>query len=322
MTVKERLKVANVQFEMAENDKAVNLATMNKFIDLAHAQGADVVAFPEMCTLGYHFLTQSSKETILDIAEAVDGPIFEQMHARAKETGMAILYGILEKGDDVAYNTHVVVSPEGLVHSYRKVHAFENTYIAQGDKLSCFDLFGWRCGILICYDNNLPENTRVLALEGAEIIFAPHQTGGFDIEKAGMGRIPLDLWKNRYENPQAMRQAITGPKGYQWLTKWLPCRSYDNNVFYVFSNGVGIDGPEVRVGCNMIIDPEGIILAETTEAEDDMCIAVLPKSARINTLAGSHVMARRPSLYAKITEPIEEIDTRDVRNMVSGENII
>ena len=144
MATKEKLKIVNVQFEMAENDKAANLAKMNHFIDEARKQEADVVAFPEMCTLGYHFLTQSSKETILDVAERVDGPIFEQMHALDKETGMAILYGILEKGDDVAYNTHVVVSPEGLVHSYRKVHAFENTYIAQGDKLSCFDLFGWR----------------------------------------------------------------------------------------------------------------------------------------------------------------------------------
>ncbi len=325
MSNKDKLKIANVQFEMAENDKAANLAKMNYFIDEARKQEVDVIAFPEMCTLGYHFLTQAPKEVILDIAEPVDGPIFEQMHQRAKETGMAILYGILESGDngeEIAYNTYVVVGPEGLIHSYRKVHAFENTYIAQGDKLETFEMFGWTCGILICYDNNLPENTRVLALEGADIVFAPHQTGGFDIEKAGMGRIPLELWEKRYDNPQAMRQAIMGPKGYQWITKWLPCRSYDNNVFYVFSNGVGIDGPEVRVGCNMIIDPEGIILAETTEAEDDMVIAVLPKSARQGTLAGSHVMARRPSLYAKITEPIEEIDTRNVRNMVSGENIV
>ncbi len=322
MTSKEALKIASVQFEMAENDKAANLEKMYHHIDEAHRKGVDVVAFPEMCTLGYHFLTQSSRDTILAIAEPVDGPLFEAVHKKAKETGMYILYGILESGDDVAYNTYVVVGPEGFIHSYRKVHAFENTYIAQGDSLTTFELCGWRCGILICYDNNLPENARVLALEGAEIIFAPHQTGGFDIEKAGMGRIPLDLWHNRHKNPQAMRQAILGPKGYQWITKWLPCRSYDNNLFYVFSNGVGIDGPEVRVGCNMIVDPEGVILAETTEAEDGMAVAVLPRSARKNTLAGSHVMARRPSLYAKITEPIEEIDTRNVRNLVSNENII
>ena len=322
MSVKESLKVANVQFEMAENDKAANLEKMYRFIDEAHKQDADLIVFPEMCTLGYHFLTQAPKETILDIAEPVEGELFQALHKKAQETGLVILYGMLELGDDIAYNTYVVIGPEGLIHSYRKVHAFENTYIAQGDCLETFEVHGWTCGILICYDNNLPENTRVLALKGAEIVFAPHQTGGFDIEKAGMGRISLDLWNKRFENPQAMRQAIMGPKGYQWITKWLPCRSYDNNLFYVFSNGVGIDGPEVRVGCNMIIDPEGIILSETTEAADDMIVAVLPKAARNGTLAGSHVMARRPSLYESIVEPVEEIDTRAVRNMVSGENII
>jgi predicted amidohydrolase len=281
-----------------------------------------ISVFPEMCTLGYHFLTQSSKEEILDIAEPIDGPIFQALHKKAQEANIVILYGMLELGEDVAYNTYVVVGPEGLIHSYRKVHAFENTYIAQGDKLTTFEMYGWTCGILICYDNNLPENARVLALQGADMIFAPHQTGGFDIEKAGMGRIPLSLWEQREQNPQAMRQAILGPKGYQWITKWLPCRAYDNNLYYVFSNGVGIDGPEVRVGCNMIIDPEGIILSETTEAADDMIVAVLPKSGRQHTLAGSHVMARRPSLYSEITNPIEEIDTRNVRNLVSGETII
>lgn len=322
MECKQALKIANVQFEMVENDKQANLNKMFAFIEEAQKQDADVIAFPEMCTLGYHFLTQATKDTLLEIAEPVNGPLFQALHEKARETGLVILYGMLELGDEVAYNTYVVLGPDGLIHSYRKVHAFENTYIAQGDVLETFELYGWTCGILICYDNNLPENTRVLALKGAEIVFAPHQTGGFDIERAGMGRIALELWDQRFANPQAMRQAILGPKGYQWITKWLPCRAYDNNLYYVFSNGVGIDGPEVRVGCNMIIDPEGIILSETTEANDDMIVAVLPKSGRVGTLSGSHVMARRPSLYDAITDPIEEIDTRQVRNMVSGETIV
>jgi predicted amidohydrolase len=118
-----------------------------------------------------------------------------------------------------------------------------------------------------------------------------------------------------------MRQAILGPKGYEWIRKWLPSRSYDNNVYTVFANGVGIDGPEVRVGCSMILDPEGIILSETTEAGDGMIMATACKEALKGTLAGSHVAARRPSLYGKIVEPIEEVDTREVRNRMSGETI-
>lgn len=320
---KDVLVVAGVQFEMAQDDKAANLATMAKFIDQAAAAGADVVSFPELCTTGYHFLTQSSREKLLSLAENVpNGPTTKFFHDKARATGLAVLFGMLELGDGgMMYNTYVVVTPEGFLFRHRKVHAFENSAIGQGDRLETFDLLGWKCGVLICYDNNLPENTRVLTLKGAELIFAPHQTGGFDIQRAGMGRIPLDLWTNRHRDPAPMRQAILGPKGRDWIVKWLPCRSYDNNVFTVFTNGVGIDGPEVRVGCSMITDPEGIILNETTDMEDSMVIASLPKAARVNSLPSSHLAARRPSLYGPICEPVAEVDTRVVRNKVSGEKI-
>lgn len=320
---KETLKVAGVQFEMAENDKEANLATMTTFIERAGDEGCDIVAFPELCTTGYHFLTELDAEHILPIGEdAYTGHTVSVLHERAKAAGIVVMAGLLERDDTKLFNTYIVITPEdGVVFTHRKVHAFENSAIFQGDRLDVFELFGWKMGVLICYDNNLPENNRVLALKGAEIIFAPHQTGGFDIERAGMGRIPLDLWRNRHTDPVPMRQAILGPKGYEWVVKWLPSRSYDNNVYTIFVNGVGIDGPEVRTGCSMILDPEGIVLTETTEAEDDMITAILSKQGLQNTLAASHMRARRPSLYGKIVEPIEEASTRDIRNRVSGEKI-
>jgi predicted amidohydrolase len=95
----------------------------------------------------------------------------------------------------------------------------------------------------------------------------------------------------------------------------------DSNLFYVFANGVGIDGPEVRVGCSMILDPEGIILAETKHAGDDMIVAALSREARVRTVCSGHLKARRPSLYGKIVEPVKEIDTRNVRNELTGHKI-
>jgi predicted amidohydrolase len=317
------LKVAAVQFEMAQTDKEKNLATMASFAEQAARKGAQVVAFPEICITGYHFLTGLDRAALLSLAEnSRTGPAVTALTRKARELNIHILFGLLEKDErDEMFNTYVVVGPEGPIFQHRKVHAFENSAIKQGDRLETFDLLGWRCGILICYDNNLPENTRVLALNGAELIFAPHQTGGFDIPKAGMGRIPLDVWRKRYEDPLPMREAILGLKGRAWITKWLPCRAYDNNLYTVFTNGVGIDGPEVRVGCSMIVDPEGIIIAETNEAEDDMVIASLYKEQRANSLPASHLAARRPSLYGKIVEPVPEVDTRTIRNRVSNEKI-
>ncbi len=322
--MRDPLTIAAVQFEMAENDKETNRATMCRFLKQAAREHVDAVSFPEMCLTGYDFLKTLSRDELLAVAErCADGPSVRFFEGKARELDLAILYGLLERGEgDCMYNTYVVISPEkGLIFRHRKVHAFENSAVASGDTLAVFELFGWRCGILICYDNNLPENPRVLALQGAEIIFAPHQTGGFDIDRAGMGLIPLELWRNRRIDPGPMRQAILGPKGYQWITKWLPSRAYDNNLYYVFANGVGIDGPEVRVGCSMIVDPEGIIMAETTQADEAMVAAHLAKSARAGSLPSSHMAARRPSLYGKIVEPAPERDTREIRNMISNEKI-
>jgi len=322
--MKNPLKVAAVQFEMAQNDKPRNLQKMAALTEEAARKGADVVAFPEICITGYHFLTGLDRAALVAIAERTDtGPAVKFMTEQAKRHRVHALLGLLEiDAENRLFNTQVVVGPDGPIFRHRKVHAFENSAIQQGDRLETFGLLGWTCGILICYDNNLPENARVLALKGAEVIFAPHQTGGFDIPRAGMGRIPLELWQNRHRDPQPMRDAILGPKGRAWIAKWLPSRAYDNNCYYVFSNGVGIDGPEVRVGCSMIIDPEGIVIAETDEAEDDLIVAELYKEKRIDSLPSAHLASRRPSLYGKIVEPAPEVDTRTVRNRVSREKIV
>ena len=326
MEPRDTLTIAAVQFEMAEDDKDANLATMFRFIDRAADAGADIVAFQEIATTGYNYLFEMDRAKLLATAECTrTGPTATRIHAKSKERGIVVLYGILEKDPadgDRMYNTYVVCTPDALNHfQHRKVHAFENSEILPGDRLDVFELFGWTMGCLICYDNNLVENPRVLCLKGADIVFAPHQTGGFDIASRGMGRIPLDLWRNRGKNPAAIRQEIDGPKGYQWIRKWLPARAYDNNLFYVFANGVGIDGPEVRVGCSMIVDPEGIVLEETRALGDDMIVATIDKAMRVRTCAGGHIKARRPGLYDKIVEPIREIDTRLARNELSGHKI-
>lgn len=167
---RQTMKVAAVQFEMAQNDVPNNLATMSRFVDEAKRENVDVIVFPELCTAGYHFLTTLGKPELLALAENVEqGPTVRFFTQKAKQTGMTILFGLLERGEgDAMFNTFVVVTPDGPIFKHRKVHAFENSAIRQGDQLETFELLGWRCGILISYDSNIPENTRVLALKGAE----------------------------------------------------------------------------------------------------------------------------------------------------------
>ena len=88
-----------------------------------------------------------------------------------------------------------------------------------------------------------------------------------------MGRVDRALWDNREKAPAAIEAELRGPKGREWLLRWLPTRAHDNGVFLVFANGVGPDDDEVRTGNSMIIDPYGRILSETWKAAEDMVAA-------------------------------------------------
>jgi len=321
----DQLRIASVQFEHAPSDKAANLATMSDFVARAAEAGCAAIAFPEMCVTGYTHLTEAGAEAWEAVAESLpDGPSTQQVAGWAREHDMLIAFGLVERAADPGryHNTYVVCTPEGEVHRFRKLHAFENSCVQPGDEVVVFDWRGWKIGILICYDNNLPENVRLVQLAGAELVLAPHQTGGFDIEIAGMGRIPHETWRKRHDDPEPMRQAIVGPQGREWLLKWLPARAYDHNVFYVFSNGVGIDGSEVRTGNAMIIDNHGIVLAESSAADNDLVIADLDHASLQRALGRSHALSRRPELYGPLAEGEAAASTWEVRNAMTASHKI
>jgi predicted amidohydrolase len=188
--------------------------------------------------------------------------------------------------------------------------------MSSGQDYTVFDLpDGTRAGILICYDNNLVENVRITALQGAEVLLAPHQTGGCDSRSPrGMKRIDPALWHARLEHPQALRDAFQGKDGRGWLMRWLPARAHDNGLFLIFSNGIGVDDDEVRTGNAMILDPYGEILAETDSIESAMVIADLDPEMREWCTGVRWMKARRPSLYEDLVDPAAEVyDTRKVR---------
>jgi predicted amidohydrolase len=174
---------------------------------------------------------------------------------------------------------------------------------------------GCRVSVLTCYDNNLIENARITTLLGAEILLAPHQTGGCRSRSPrAMGAIDPALWERRKVNPSAIQAEFRGPKGRGWLMRWLPARAHDNGLFLIFSNGVGVDDDEVRTGNAMILDPYGEILVETDQASDDMVVADLD-AATLPTSSGRRwLQARRPELYAPLCVPTgRERETRSVR---------
>lgn len=298
------LKVAAVQFEHRDADQQYNLSRMREIARQAVAAGADVVSFHECCIPAYSFVQPYSMEQLLEIAEPVpDGPSTQELQAISRDCGVPILAGLLERDADQIFNTYVCVDGDKLVAKFRKLHAFVNPHLTSGSEYVVFDLRGWKCGILICYDNNLPENVRVTALKGAELIFMPHVTGCLPSVMPGRGRVDPALWANRETDPVPLRQEFAGPKGREWLMRWLPARAYENGVYAVFTNPIGMDYGEVRNGNAMVLDPYGEVIAECHRLDDDFCIGVCTKDKIANSSGQRYLRARRTELYDKLVEP-------------------
>ena len=311
------IRAAAVQFEHASGDKRANLAKIRSFVAQAANQEVQIIAFPECCITGYWFLRHLSRDQFAELAEPVpDGSSTRAIVQLAAQHRMTIGAGLIEVADGCFYNTYVVATPDGQVHRHRKIHAFVSQHLSCGSEYTVFDTpHGCRLGVLICYDNNLVENARITALMGADILLAPHQTGGCD-SRSPHAMKPIDpaLWENRKSNPTAIREAILGTSGRGWLMRWLPSRAHDNGMFVVFSNGVGRDDNEVRTGNAMILDPYGRTLVETSEAADAMVVADLDLSLRDWATGSRWIKARRPDLYAPLAQASgNERDTRTVR---------
>ncbi|HEY3127890.1 MAG TPA: nitrilase family protein [Acidobacteriota bacterium] len=312
------IRAASVQFHHVPGDKSANLNKICAFVERAAARGVELIVFPEMCINGYWHVRKLSGEEIEALAEPIPtGPSTRLLQSLSRERSMTIGAGLIERAQDGSlYNSYVVAMPDGNFACHRKLHVFISPHIKAGNSYTVFDMpQGCRAGVLICYDNNIIENARITALMGAEILLAPHQTGGCQSRSPrAMGRIDPMLWERRTENPSAIEAEFRGPKGRAWLMRWLPARAHDNGMFLIFSNGVGPDDDEVRTGNAMILDPYGEILTETGKAGDDMVIADL-EAAVLPTSSGRRwLRARRPELYGPLSVPTgQERDTRSVR---------
>lgn len=312
------LRVAAVQMQHAPSDKGANLAKIRLLAEQAAAQNAQIVAFPECCITGYWHLRKLSRAELTKLAEpVVDGPSSKFLLKLAADNGISIGAGLIEV-DSVGklYNTYIVAMPDGRLGWHRKLHAFVSPHLSSGERFTVFDTpQGVRVGVLICYDNNMIENVRATALLGAEVLLAPHQTGGC---KSGsplaMGLIDRKLWDERETNPNALQAELRGEKGRGWLLRWLPARAHDNGLFLVFANGIGPDDDEIRTGNAMVLDCYGRIIRETSKAGDDIVIADLDGSLRERSTGCRWLKARRPELYGLLAQPTgREQATRRVR---------
>lgn len=280
------LKIAGVQF-IGQADKAANIETAIRLVRKAAAQRARIVCLPELFSTMY-FCVETRRE-YFDWAEAIPGPTIERMGAVARETGIVLIAPIFERAPDGRFfNTAAILGPDGaLIGKYRKSsipfldiglssepRGNEKFYFVPGDLgFPTFATPFGRIGILICYDRHFPEAARVLGLGGAEIVFVPTAT-------TFMTRYLWDL--------ELRAHAVT-------------------NVYYVCGvNKVGVDvGGSTRnhFGSSMVINPRGEILAQASDALEDIALADVDLSVipELRTLWG-YYRDRRPDMYGPLLD--------------------
>jgi len=312
------MKVATVQFQHVAGDVTANMAVVKDFVLQAAAKNVELVLFPECCLSGYWHLRKLTRSQLEDVGQNVPrGWACKEVCELAKIHNISIGVGLVELADDgTLYNAFFVINSDGTWVNHRKLHCFVSEHMASGDSFTVLDTpNGVRLGVLTCYDNNIGENVRATALLGAQILLAPHQTGGCNSgSPEAMGVIDVDLWHDRDSRYEELKQQCNGEKGRGWLMRWLPSRAHDNGMFLIFSNGIGRDDGEVRTGNSMVIDPYGRVIVEAIEPREQMLIADLDLSLRDRATGTRWIRARRPELYTALTENTgNEEETRNVR---------
>lgn len=235
------MRVAVLQTS-AQHDKAENLRVAHDLIDRAAAAGADLVSLTEV----YDY-SGDRRAPDAPSVEPVPGPTSDLLAAKARQHGIWILGGSTREkidGEDVrSYNTSVLFNRSGeLVAKYRKIHLFdveiaghvnakESATVAPGEEVVTADIEGHIAGLTICYDLRFPELYRLLALQGAEILFVPSQFTLF-----------------------------TGKDHWEVL---LRARAIENQCFVIAAGQSGkIERSGAgRYGRSMIVDPWGTVLA-------------------------------------------------------------
>jgi predicted amidohydrolase len=156
------MKVALLQLDIAWEDIPANHARAARLLDQAAALGARLAILPEMFATGYSMDGRR-------IAQSEGGPSETFLRARAATLGLHLLAGVAEAAEPLPQNRALLVSPDGRVRRYAKIHPFsfagEEKVMGSGGEVVTWDVEGLRVTPLVCYDLRFPEPFRLAAEE-------------------------------------------------------------------------------------------------------------------------------------------------------------
>lgn len=217
------MNISVIQFDIEFNNPSMNREkVINKIKNIK--LNTDIIVLPEMWNTSFNF------ETINEDADDNGHPTITMLSDIAKQNSVNIVAGsIADKEGNKIYNRAYVINRDGnTIHTYEKVHLVhhtpENKYITAGNNISCFEIDGIKCAVILCYDLRFPEIARKLALEGAKIIFVVAQ-----------------WFESRIHHWNILNKA----------------RALENQLYIVAANRIGKEYKAVFPGQSMIIDPWG-----------------------------------------------------------------
>jgi predicted amidohydrolase len=161
-------------------DKLANFAKLERFARQAAGQGAQVILAPEGFLEGYvgnqHRTPGLTRERYAaEAAEALDGPLLTRIRDLARELKVHLMTGFAERRGDAVFNSAVLFGPDGqVVLHYSKSHTMnDEPFNTKGEAFPVAATSFGRLGALICFDRQVPEAARLLALQGADLLLVP-----------------------------------------------------------------------------------------------------------------------------------------------------
>lgn len=273
------MQISGIQTDVRLGDRKTNLQKMADAIAQEADQGSRLIVFPECFVTGYCF---DSLDEAMPFAEAVDGPSVEFAAKLCRTHQCFTVFGMLERDADCLFNASVLVGPDGLIGSYRKVHLpflGVDRFTTYGDRpFEVFEADGVRIGMLICYDGGFPESSRVLALNGADVVLLPTN------------------W----------------PPGAEYIAEFASnARAMENGIYFAAVNRVGTERGFSFIGQSRICDPVGATLDSADHTNEAVIRGTIDvdraRQKRIIRVPGKHVIDRiadrRPEMYGQLCDP-------------------
>jgi predicted amidohydrolase len=247
---------------------------LTRVVSALRSRRADIIVLPELAFTGYFF--KDRQETFALAEDPKDSPTLNRLITLCREQEFYLVTGFAEREGHKVYNSAFLIGPEGLVHTYRKLHLFntEKRCFDPGNlPLRVTEIRGMRVGMMVCFDWAFPEVARALALQGADLLCHP-------------SNLVLAYCQ------QAM---IT--------------RSLENAVFAVTANRFGVDqrshGDLTFTGQSQITAPDGSVLYRSGPNTEDLHLTEIDieKAKNKNITSLNHILNdRRPEFYGGFQE--------------------